>query len=196
VSHLRPFICALLAVVLAGAVACDRRVEPFDPDEKPEEPDLSRIFPPEVSDPVRPTEAPSEPPAPPGGRGGPAAPSPAASAAVASGPPIRGTVRVSPEHEQAAGSGGVLFIIARGPGGGPPLAARRIEAPRFPLEYELGPEDRMIQTRPFVGPLYVSARLDSDGNATTRGEGDLQGTAAAPAQPGASGVDVVLNERL
>jgi hypothetical protein len=42
----------------------------------------------------------------------------------------------------------------------------------------------------------VSARLDADGNATTRSDGDLQGTAAAPAQPGASGVDVVLNERL
>jgi cytochrome c-type biogenesis protein CcmH len=174
-------------------LGCDRRVEPFDPDEQPERPDLSRIFPPEVSDPLRPTEAPSEPPAPPGTRG---APAPVAAADVASGPPIHGTVSLSPEHAAELGAGSVLFIIARGPGGGPPLAARRIDSPSFPLEYELGPDDRMIKARPFTGPLYVSARLDGDGNATTRSDGDIQGTAAAPAQPGASGVDVVLNERL
>jgi len=191
----RPFICVLLAAGFFLALGCDRRVEPFDPDEQPETPDLSRIFPPEVSDPVRPTQAPSEPPAPPGARGAPP-PTAAAPAEVASGPPIRGTVSLSPEHAGATGSGGVLFIIARGSGGGPPLAARRIDSPSFPLEYELGPDDRMIQARPFTGPLYVSARLDQDGNATTRGDGDIQGTAVVPAQPGASGVDVVLNERL
>ncbi len=188
----RTFICALLCVGLLLSLGCDRRVEPFDPDEKPETPDLSRIFPPEVSDPVRPTEAPSEPPAPPRGRG---APAPVAAAAP-SGPPIRGTVSISAEHAAGFGPGGVLFIIARGPGGGPPLAARRIESPSFPLEYELGPDDRMIKARPFTGPLHVSARLDGDGNATTRSDGDIQGAAPTPAQPGASGVDVVLNERL
>lgn len=191
----RPFLCALLAAGLLLTLACDRRVEPFDPDEQPETPDLSRIFPPEVSDPVRSNEAPSEPPAPPGRRGAPP-PTAAANAQAASGPPIHGTVSVSPEYQAAVGEGGVLFIIARGAGGGPPLAARRIESPRFPLDYELGPDDRMIKARPFTGPLYVSARLDSDGNATTRGEGDIQGTAAAPAQPGSTGVDVVLNEKL
>ena len=48
-------------------------------------------------------------------------------------------------------------------------------APSFPLDFSLGPEDRMIQAMPFAGPLGLSARIDADGNATSREPGDLQG---------------------
>jgi cytochrome c-type biogenesis protein CcmH len=131
--------------------------------------------------------APALPPPPPG---------PARGRVAAGGAAIQGTVDVAPELARRVPSGGVLFLFARGPGGGPPLAARRIESPRFPLAFELGPEDRMIAERPFEGPLVLSARLDSDGNATTRGAGDLQGTLRDPVSPGASGVRVVLDEAL
>jgi hypothetical protein len=73
---------------------------------------------------------------------------------------------------------------------------RRIPSPSFPLAFSIGPDDRMIASRPFVGPLNLTARLDGDGNATTRSPGDLQGAAAAPVDPGASGVVVVLDEAL
>ena len=67
---------------------------------------------------------------------------------------------------------------------------------RFPLEFSIGPEDRMIQAMPFVGPLRVTARLDADGNATTRNPGDLQGAAPDSVSPGASDIEVVLDEVL
>ena len=41
-------------------------------------------------------------------------------------------------------SGAVLFLIARTGGGGPPTAVRRIADPSFPLEFSIGPEDRML----------------------------------------------------
>ena len=41
----------------------------------------------------------------------------------------------------------------------------------------------MIKSRPFVGPLQITARLDADGNATSRTPGDLQGTAQVERQP-------------
>ncbi|TFG97758.1 MAG: hypothetical protein E4H11_01465, partial [Myxococcales bacterium] len=75
--------CVVIALVLVGWLGCDRNVEPFDPDEQPAEPDLSRIFPAGAE--VEQAGPPSLPPAP--GRG---APPLAAEAAAANGPPIRG----------------------------------------------------------------------------------------------------------
>ncbi len=179
-TGLRPSIAVLLLAV-AVLAACDRRVDPFDPDEKPEQPDLSRIFPPEVTPGLEPDGPPSEPPAPPGTRGGP----PPAVATRGSGEPIRGTILLAPQAVERA-AGRVLFIFARSPQGGPPLAAKRVESPTFPLEFSLGPEDRMIEARPFAGPLLVSARLDSDGNATTRDPADPRAEPSAPVFPGAT----------
>jgi hypothetical protein len=90
----------------------------------------------------------------------------------------------------------VLFLIARREGAGPPVAVERIAAPRFPLEFSLGPEDRMIQALPFAGELALSARVDADGNALSREPGDLEGRAKAPVAPGANGVAIVLDEVL
>lgn len=176
---------ALLAAI-AGLAACNRNIEPFDPNEVPEEPDLSRIFPAGAEQ--RPMdEAPMLPPAP--GRG-------TAPVAGADGPPIRGTIRVAPELSGRIPGGAVLFLIARRGAAGPPLAVQRIAQPRFPLEFSIGPEDRMIQTLPFVGELELSARLDADGNAMSRQPGDLEGRAASPVSPGASGVSIALDSVL
>ena len=54
----------------------------------------------------------------------------------------------------------------------------------------------MIQAIPFAGPLRVTARLDRDGNATTRNSGDLQGSANGTFDPGAQNIDLVLDELL
>lgn len=175
---------ALAVLLLVLACACDRRIEPYVEGEEPREPDLSRIFPDGAEQAAQEAEPPLIPP-----------PAPGASP-PASGPPIRGTVRLSPELANRAPADAVLFVIARPGAAGPPLAVKRIAAPRFPVEFEIGPEDRMIQTMPFVGPLRVTARLDADGNATTRSPGDLQGEAPGSLSPGARGVDVVLDEAL
>jgi hypothetical protein len=179
----------VLCAALAALAACDRHVEPFDPAEEPREPDLSRIFPDAAQIAPVTREAPLEPPPPPGLRGAPAL-------AAEAGAPIRGTLRVAPGFEAAVPAGAVLFLVARSGTGGPPVAVKRIDAPRFPLDFELGPDDRMLESVPFAGALWLSARLDGDGNATSRTPGDLQGTLAQPVVPGTSGVEILLDERL
>jgi cytochrome c-type biogenesis protein CcmH len=175
---------------LAAAAGCDRNVEPFDPNEEPAEPDLARIFPAGAG--REPAGPPALPPAP--GRGAP--PLAAEAGAESEAPPIRGTISVAEELRGRVREGAVLFLIARRDGAGPPLAVRRIASPRFPLEFSLGPEDRMIQGLPFAGELRISARLDADGNALSRQPGDLEGRAERTVAPGASGVAVVLDEVL
>jgi hypothetical protein len=116
--------------------------------------------------------------------------------AAAEAQPIRGTIRVSDELAGRVPEGAVLFLIARRGEGGPPLAVQRIGTPTFPLEFAIGPADRMMQTVPFEGELRLSARLDGDGNAMSRAAGDLQGSAPRAFSPGALGVEIVLDEVL
>lgn len=176
-----PIVLALLAL-LTAFTACDRKIEAFVPGETPQEPDLSEIFPAGAERAARPSAG--LPPAP-SQRG--AAPVAAAAA------PIRGSVRLASELSGRVPDGAVLFLIARGPSPGPPLAVQKIADPRFPLEFSIGPEDRMIRDLPFVGPISLSARIDADGNATTRGAGDLHGGSPGSHQPGESGVDVLID---
>jgi len=185
-----------LLLAMAFAMGCDRHVEPYVPGEEPERPDLSRIFPPE-RDSGEP-EGPAELPAPPGPAPGapPAPPSAAGTPSARSGAPVRGVVSVSPELADRVPQGGVLFVFARSLGGGPPVAARRIPSPGLPLQFELGPGDRMVEGIPFRGPFQLVARIDADGNATTRTPGDLQGTSVEPVSPGDTDVTVVLDEEL
>ena len=172
-----------LLVAVALASGCDRNVEPYVPGEEPERPDLSRIFPEGAKQAAE--AVPALPPAP--------APAPSRGVA-AGGAPFEGTVRLGEGLSGAPGA--TLFIIARRGAGGPPLAVKRIVDPAFPLAFQIGPEDRMIEGMPFTGPLQVTARLDADGNATSRTPGDLQGAAAGPVQPGDAGVEIVLDQSL
>jgi hypothetical protein len=180
-----------LAVALAGVLllgGCNRNVEPYVPGEQPREPDLAHIFPEEArgQDASRPMGAGMPPQSP---RGAPPV-------AGESGEPIRGTVSVAPELAGAAPVGGVLFVIARsGDAPGPPLAVLRVPEPELPFEYEIGPDQVMIPGRPFAGAIRLSARLDRDGNASTRLPGDLEGELASPVAPGARDVAIVLDSR-
>ena len=191
-------ILVVASCLLIAALGCDTAVEPYVPGEKPEQPDLSRIFPEgaERAEANKPAAgamgqggAPSAPPAAPGGEAPPAAASSAA--------PVSGTITLAPDFEKKVPAGAILFLIARnGAGGGPPLAVKRIESPTFPLEFSLGPDDRMIKQMPFEGPLQLSARLDADGNAMTREPGDLSGQTPGMHQPGESGVAIVIDQAL
>jgi cytochrome c-type biogenesis protein CcmH len=182
---------AIAVLAAAGLLGCDRNLEPFDASEQPREPDLSKIFPEGAE---RAAQVGPGLPAPPGEPPGRGAPPLAAETGRDAGPPITGTVSLA--DGLAVPGGAVLFIIARRGDAGPPLAVKRIAAPRFPLDFTLGPEDRMIQALPFAGPLAISARLDADGNATTREPGDLQGSAPGSVEPGASGIAVRIDEML
>lgn len=87
---------------------------------------------------------------------------------------------------------GTLFITLRPAGSppvGPPLAVQRLEGPKLPATFRVGPENVMLQGMPFSGPFDVYARLDGDGNAMTKDPTDLE----APPQRGvAAGASLVL----
>jgi hypothetical protein len=186
-----------VALCVLALAACDRNLEPFDPSEQPREPDLSKIFPEgaESAEAVQP----GLPPPPGAARGAPPLPAETAAAESpgAAGAAIQGTVELAPGLAGRTPPDAVLFIIARGAGAGPPIAVKRMARPQFPLAFSIGPEDRMIQTMPFAGPISLTARVDADGNATSRSPGDVTGAAAAgPVAPGATGVVIVLDTLL
>lgn len=178
-----PALVGLVLLAGLGLGACDRAIEPYVPGEEAEAPDLTRIFPEGAERSLDADVAPSP------GAGG--APPPAAG-----GEAIRGTISLAPELEGRVPAGAILFLIARRGEGGPPLAVQRVVEPRFPLEFSIGPEDRMIAQMPFEGPLLLTARIDADGNAMTRQPGDLQGAAPGSYEPGASAVAIVVDEVL
>jgi len=106
------------------------------------------------------------------------------------GAPIRGQVRLA---DGARNPGrGVLFVIARSGAGGPPLAVKRLPAGPFPMAFELGPGDVMIQGRPFAGLLTLTARVDVDSDPLTRDADDLEASLEGPVEPGAREVELVL----
>ena len=75
------------------------------------------------------------------------------------------------------------------------MAVKKIERPAFPLSYSLGPENVMMQGRPFVGKVAISVRLDKDGNPITRQPGDLSGEYKKnPVDVGSKNVDIVLDQ--
>jgi tetratricopeptide (TPR) repeat protein len=106
---------------------------------------------------------------------------------------IAGTVRLA--AGASAPAGGVLFIIAHPEGvdRGPPVASRRLLGGSLPATFTIGPGDVMMGG-PFPGKVTLSARLDADGNAGTRGDDDLVGSAGV-VQAGAEGVEIVLAPR-
>jgi hypothetical protein len=182
----RPLLLLAVAVSLA-LLGCNRKVEPFDASEQPHPPDLSKIFPVGAE---RAMGAPAEmPPSPEELMGG----APAVTGMTApenAGPAISGTIRLADGAEVPPGA--TLFVIARTGQAGPPTAVLRLPAPGFPFAFRLGPENRMIAAMPWEGPFVVTARLDLDGNATTRDAGGLEGRAAAPAAPGDEDVAITL----
>ncbi len=188
------FFIALVALA-ASVVGCDRNIEPYKPGERSSPPDLARIFPgpaggkavPEMAN--ADSGAPDRSALPPSRAEGSAVTSPAGGAAIEG--------RIELAAELARPDAGVLFVIARPQGtqGGPPLAVLRIPDPEFPLEFSIGPQNVMIPSMRFEGAISLSARLDADGNAMTRGSGDISSRVEEPLAPGATGVTLLLDER-
>jgi cytochrome c-type biogenesis protein CcmH len=185
---MRLLACLAVAATLVAA-GCNRAIEPFDPNEKVEQPDLSKIFPAGAERAAQ-AEAPQGT-APQQTRGA-APPGPPGAPAQA----ISGTVRLAPELEGRVPAGSVLFLMARAGEAGPPVAVVRVPEPRFPFEFRIGPDDRMIESMPFEGPFALSVRVDADRNAMTRTPGDLQGQAPGRVTPGATDVELVIDEVL
>ena len=165
---MRSFTRLAIAALLLAALACDRRVEPWVPLEQ------------EPAPPEQPVRIP-----------GLSRPQPqVARLDSRAGSELRGQVRLADGLAQPVG--GVLFVIARSGADGPPLAVKRLPPGPFPLSFSLGPDDVMIQGRPFRGPILLSARVDQDGDPLSRSAGDLSAELDTPVEPGASDIDLVL----
>jgi hypothetical protein len=122
---------------------------------------------------------------------------PSAQSAPAGGEKIEGVVDVDPKLKGKIDGQAVLFIIAKSTSGtgGPPLAVKRIASPKFPVAYSLSAQDIMMQGTPFSGKVFLSARLDKDGNPTTKEPGNLAGDYKKnPADVGAKKIDIVLDQ--
>jgi len=208
----------VVAVLTLGAsLGCDRNIEPYQAGEEPREPDLARIFPGppagEMGAGIAEAESGSAssqagraafPPSRTEGAGGPTS-DPAegvpaggqAMAAASADGPIAGQVEIAPALAGQQPAGAILFVIARpaGSAGGPPLAVLRIPEPEFPVAFEIGPGDVMIPSMRFEGPITLTARLDTDGNAMTRAESDLSSETAPPVEPGTTGVSLILAQK-
>ncbi|MEO2167176.1 MAG: hypothetical protein ABGY42_03475 [bacterium] len=192
---MRSLIPTFLAITTLCLIACDRNIESYQPGEEPSQPDLALIFP---GPPVAPGEAgvanansglPDRTALPPSRAEG------SEVASVRGAAPIRGRIEMASNLTRP--DSGVLFIIARPQGiaGGPPLAVLRIPNPEFPLQFSIGPENVMIPSMRFEGAISLSARLDADGNAMTRGSGDISSRVQEPLAPGATGITLVLTEQ-
>ena len=182
------FRLIVLVVALLATGGCDRRVEPFVPGEKAQTPDLAKIFPAGADRAARPAAGmPSMPRsgAPPA-RGAPPVEELAA--------PIEGTIQLAPEFAGSVPPNAVMFLMAHGEAGGPLVAAQRIAAQRFPIAFSIGSADHMMAAGSFSGPLRISVRIDTDGDAATRSAGDLLGSSAQTHQPGDRGVVVLISE--
>jgi len=122
---------------------------------------------------------------------------PSAQSAPAGGEKIEGVVDVDPKLKGKIDGQSVLFIIARSASGagGPPLAVKRIASPKFPVAYSLSAQDIMMQGTSFSGKIFLSARLDKDGNPTTKEPGNLAGEYRKnPVDVGSKKIDIVLDQ--
>ena len=181
------FRLIVLVIALLASGGCDRRVEPFVPGEKAQTPDLAKIFPAGADRAARPAAAlPSMPRrgAPPA-RGAPPVEELAA--------PIEGVIELAPELAGSVPPNAVLFLMAHGEAGGSLVAAQRLAAQRFPVAFSIGSADHMMAAGSFSGPLRISVRVDTDGDAATRDAGDLLGSSAQTHQPGDRGVVVLIS---
>ena len=108
---------------------------------------------------------------------------------------IAGVVTIDPALASKVAPTDVLFVIVKRPSGPPrPLAAVRIDHPKFPQPFEVTNADVMLQGSELKGVVAVIARLDKDGNAGPAQPGDIEGEYAKnPTMVGAKNVEIVLN---
>jgi cytochrome c-type biogenesis protein CcmH len=107
---------------------------------------------------------------------------------------VTGTVDLDPSLKGGVPPGAVLFVFVResGFGAGPPIAAKRFSPASFPLPFEIGEADAMTG-QAFPDSLLVEARLDADGDPTTRPPTDPRAR-LDDVKAGATGVLLILKK--
>ena len=116
--------------------------------------------------------------------------------ATASGEVVSGTIDVAPALKDLVKPGDTIFLVARsvdasGAVQRMPVAVDRVQAGSFPIAFELSGKQVMVAGTPFSGPMQITARVDKDGEAMTRQDGDVEGTARVTVPQ--KGVQIVLD---
>ena len=111
-------------------------------------------------------------------------------------PVIAGRVLITQALAEKVRPTDVLFVIVRRPGGMPrPVAAKRIENPKFPVSFEITNADVMVQGSELRGMVDVIARLDRDGQAGPAQPGDIEGRYGKnPTLPGGRDLEIILDK--
>jgi cytochrome c-type biogenesis protein CcmH len=122
-----------------------------------------------------------------------AAPAPEAAPEAPPAGPARLTGSLRIEGSAALPPEALVFVFVRPSveGRGPPLAALRIPASSLPTTFALGDGDIIMQGTTWPDQVWLSARLDTDGNAATREEGQPAAEAQGPFSSGQT-VELVL----
>lgn len=109
---------------------------------------------------------------------------------------IAGQVTIDPALASKVRPTDVLFVIVRRPQGAPrPLAAKRIDNPKFPVSFEITNQDVMASGSELRGMVDVLARIDRDGKAGPPQPGDLEGKFAKnPTLVGSREVAIVIDK--
>ncbi len=118
-----------------------------------------------------------------------------AAAADAGAEAISGTVTLAPQLLDAVRPGDTVFVFARAVDGGRmPLAVQRARVADLPLKFKLDDAMAMSPQSRISGAaaVRIEARVSRSGNATPE-SGDLHGS-SAPVKPGASGVDLKIDQ--
>jgi tetratricopeptide (TPR) repeat protein len=117
-----------------------------------------------------------------------APPAAAATAAAPGGAFISGTVSIAEPLQHTLHKTDTVFVFARAPGGGAPLAVKRFKAADLPSQFRLDDSDAMAPGRDLSSSAKVLlvARLSASGNAIQQ-PGDIE-TPALTVKPGASGI--------
>ncbi|HVF16709.1 MAG TPA: hypothetical protein VNA21_07345 [Steroidobacteraceae bacterium] len=91
---------------------------------------------------------------------------------------IQVAVTLAPKIKEQLKEPLTLFVLARDPAGGPPLAAKRLSSTQIPLTVELTERDAMMPTRTIgsVAKVQVVARLSKSGTPQAQ-SGDFFGQA-------------------
>ena len=104
-------------------------------------------------------------------------PSAATTGVAAAGPVLAIEIAVAPDMPVAAlAPTAIVYLLARSPGGGPPLAAKQIPLSALPGQFELGVADAMIPGRTLAGQdrVTIIARISLSGEPTEQ-PGDIFG---------------------
>lgn len=105
-------------------------------------------------------------------------------------------LRLTITSTQSVPNGAVLFVFARGPNGGMPLAAKRIENPSFPLQISLSDADSPMPSGKLSAQeqVTVQARLSLSGSADAA-PGDLESAPLAARVGDADPLELALATR-